>query len=117
MGIWNLRYAWRMLGRSPLFTLVAAATLALGIGGACAIFTVADAVMLRPLPYAQPGWLILLSATQGPDRLQPFSYDVVEQIGRYRRIASVELCKKDTDTHQITAKNTSWRSATSFAFC
>ena len=43
--------------------------------------------------------------------------DVVEQIGRYRRIASVELCKKDTDTHQITAKNTSWRSATSFAFC
>jgi hypothetical protein len=35
---------------------------------------VADAVMLRPLPYAQPGWLILLSATQGPDRLQPFSY-------------------------------------------
>ena len=74
MGIWNLRHAWRMLGRSPLFTLVAAATLALGIGGACAIFTVADAVMLRPLPYAQPGWLILLSATQGPDRLQPFSY-------------------------------------------
>ena len=32
--------------------------------------------------------------------------DVVEQIGRYRRIAAIELCKKDTGTHQITAKNT-----------
>jgi hypothetical protein len=32
--------------------------------------------------------------------------DVVEQIGRYRRIAAIELCKKDTDTHQVTAKNT-----------
>jgi hypothetical protein len=56
----DLVYALRRLARRPAFALVATATLALGIGGAVAIFSVAHAVMLRPLPYAAPDRLVML---------------------------------------------------------
>ncbi len=52
--LFDLRFALRSLRRSPLFTLVAVASLALGIGANTAIFTLIDQLMLRLLPVAQP---------------------------------------------------------------
>jgi len=53
----NLRYAMRQFRLSPVFAATAMLTLALGIGGTTAIFTLIHAVMLRSLPVADPGML------------------------------------------------------------
>ena len=63
----DLRYAFRQLRRSPGFSAVVVATLALGIGGATAVFSVLQAVLLAPLPYEQPGQLVRFYQ-QEPDK-------------------------------------------------
>ena len=68
---YELRHAARALVRRPALTTVAVLTLALGIGGATAIFSVADAVVLKSLPYVDPDRLVLIWQSDRA-RNQPF---------------------------------------------
>ncbi|MGA8151856.1 MAG: ABC transporter permease [Terriglobales bacterium] len=66
----DLRYTFRKLRRDRVFTLVAVLILALGIGGNTAMFSVIRAVLLKPLPYRDPGRLVLVADGVTPIRFE-----------------------------------------------
>jgi len=75
----DLRYAGRILRKSPGFTAVAALTLALGIGANTAVFTIIDTLLLNPLPVEKGSELVALNTTQAKTtgqsgELQPMSF-------------------------------------------
>src|SRR5215469_1410731 len=63
----DVQYGWRVLQRNPGFAVMAALTLAIGIGANAAIFSAVDAILLRPLPYPDPSGIVLVWNTD-PNR-------------------------------------------------
>jgi putative ABC transport system permease protein len=80
----DLRFAIRGLARAPAFTAVAVLTLAIGIGANTAIFSVVNAVLLRPLAYAQPDQLVALTSSMTGRNLQDVPVSAPE-FNDYRR--------------------------------
>ena len=92
----SLRYALRALARRPAFALVAIATLALGIGANAAIFSVFDAVLLRPLPYPDADRIVMpweysaeVHQRLGFDRLPSSVADFTDYLHRNRTFDSI----------------------------
>jgi len=82
----DMRYALRNLRREPGFFLIAVAIIGLGIGAATAVFSVADAALLRPLPFHEPERLAWLANTGGDSGLSSLTSRVAN-LRDYRRMS------------------------------
>ncbi len=100
--LYDIRFALRSLRRSPLFTLVAVSSLALGIGANTAIFTLIDQLMLRLLPVNHPEQLVMIWSTGphlGSNRdARAASYPMYQDFQRKAAAFSYVFCRYETDT-------------------
>jgi len=102
----DLRYGARMLLKNPGFTLIAVITLALGIGANTAIFSVVNAVLLRPLPYHEPEQLVRLLSmdmTSGARDIGASMPDYREW--RKRNQSFAHLAAFDTNNYNISSND------------
>ena len=98
----DVRYGARLLARAPGFTLLAAGVLALGIGALSAIFSVVDAALLRPLPFANPNDLVMLweaPPNYAHNRVSPLNFqDWHDQNSVFSSLAAVSGSLKTIQT-------------------
>ena len=99
LGFWqDLRYGARVLRQSPGFTFAAIAVLAIGIGANSAIFSLVDAVLLRPLPFSHPDELVrLYEAPPGfpYNRVSPLNFlDWSEQNRSFASMAAISTSNR-----------------------
>ena len=94
----DLRYALRSLARSPGFSAVAIATLALGIGANTAIFSVLDAVLLKPLPYRDPDRVLAIWGSlrrPGSEKIEVSAPELADLRARTRAFESIAAYVED----------------------
>lgn len=92
----DLRFGIRMMARSPGFTLVALITIAIGIGANTAIFSVVNAVLLRPLPYENPDALVVLWEKQGRiEQASPSLPDFLDWRERNQSFEQMAIARRD----------------------
>ena len=95
----NFRYALRMLMRSPGFTAVAVLTLALGIGANVAVFSVVNALILRPLPVERPSELAFLeNARYGPSQSFPNYRDLRDRNQTFAGLVGYRMAPMELET-------------------
>jgi predicted permease len=94
----EIRHAFRQLRNAKLFTASAAFTIALGIGATTAVFAVIDAVLLRPLPYAEPDRLLAFGSADehGAPRSASLSYPDVTDFRRENHVFDHVLSHRDS---------------------
>src|SRR5258708_307365 len=83
----NLRFAWRLIRRSPVFSVVVVLTLALGIGANSAVFSVIDAVLRRPLPFPH-GDQVMLLRQYNPKQKSPQTFVAPVRLEDWNRMNS-----------------------------
>jgi putative ABC transport system permease protein len=97
--LWNdLRYAVRLMIKSPAFTAIAIVTLALGIGANTAIFTVVDAVLLRPLGFYDPARLLIVAEKSQYPTISTSYQNYVDWRDQSRSFESLEATRGATIT-------------------
>jgi len=99
-SLWqDLRYAIRMLAKNPGFTLIAVLTLALGIGANTVVFSVLNALVLRPLPAERPNELAFLENQNGPSQSFPNYKDLRDRNRTFAGLVGYRISPMELEAH------------------